>query len=144
VRKGLAGLQQTFSKQKTTIEKLLLEIALLKRQVKSLEDEHNKSIQASIGYLQQRVASMEDAQHVAGESAIVRLQTRLEAAEVELRGTAKLANLPAWIQDGPQIRGRYGAVSRSPSCIDRFARRRIARACGADCGRILARAADAG
>ena len=71
VRKGIAGLQQTFSKQKTTIEKLLLEIALLKRQVKSLEDEHNKSIQASIGYLQQRVASMEDAQHVAGESAIV-------------------------------------------------------------------------
>jgi hypothetical protein len=30
VRKGIAGLQRTFSKQKTTIEKLLPEIALLR------------------------------------------------------------------------------------------------------------------
>jgi hypothetical protein len=99
VRKDIASLQQTFGKQKTTIEKLLPEIALLKRQVKSLEDAHNKSIQTSIGYLQQRVASMEDAQRVAGGHAIAKLQTRIEAAEDELRGTAKLANLPAWITD---------------------------------------------
>jgi len=47
VRKDIEGLQQTFNKQKTAVEKLLPEIALLKRQVKMLEDVHNKSVQNS-------------------------------------------------------------------------------------------------
>ena len=99
VRKGIAGLQQTFSKQKTTIEKLLPEIALLKRQVKALEDAHNKSVQNSLTHLHDRMAVMESKRRVGNESAIVKLQTRLEAAEDELRGTARLADLPAWITD---------------------------------------------
>jgi len=73
VRKGIEGLQQTFSKQKTAVEKLLPEIALLKRQVKFLEDEHNKSMQNSIAHLGHRIAAMESAQHVADQSAIAEL-----------------------------------------------------------------------
>jgi hypothetical protein len=38
-------------------------------------------------------------QYAAAEGAFEKLQTRLETAEAELRGTAKLADLPAWITD---------------------------------------------
>ena len=54
VRKDIEGLQQTFNKQKTAVEKLLPEIALLKRQVKMLEDVHNKSVQNSLAHLHDR------------------------------------------------------------------------------------------
>jgi hypothetical protein len=52
--KDIEGLQQTFNKQKTAVEKLLPEIALLKRQVKMLEDVHNKSVQNSLAHLHDR------------------------------------------------------------------------------------------
>jgi hypothetical protein len=100
MKKSIEALQQMLDKQRILIEKLLPDIALLKRQVKSLEDAHNKSIESSVGYLQRRVASMEDTQHMTGETAMARLMARLEAAEDELRRTVKLDNLPAWIQDG--------------------------------------------
>ena len=64
-----------------------------------LEDAHNKSIQTSFEHLAQRIASMEAMQYAAAEGAFEKLQTRLETAEAELRGTAKLADLPAWITD---------------------------------------------
>ena len=54
VMKDIEGLQQTFNKQKTAVEKLLPEIALLKRQVKMLEDVHNKSVQNSLAHLHDR------------------------------------------------------------------------------------------
>jgi len=65
VRKGIEGLQRTFSKQKTAVEKLLPEIAPLKRQVRLLEDAHNKSMQNAVTHLGHRIAAMESAQHVA-------------------------------------------------------------------------------
>src|SRR5262249_33533758 len=91
VRKGIEGLQQTFSKQRTTI-KLLPEIALLKRQVKMLEDAHNKSMQNSIAHLGHRVAAMESAQHAVDQGAIAELEKRLDAA-------ARLAASIPWITD---------------------------------------------
>jgi hypothetical protein len=94
VRKGIEGLQQTFSKQKTTIEKLLPEIALLKRQVKMLEDAHNKSMQNAITHLGHRIAAMESAQHVADQSAIADLEKRLDAA------AQFAASLPSWMIRG--------------------------------------------
>jgi len=99
VRKGIEGLQQMFNKQRTAVEKLLPEIALLKRQVKMFEDGHNKSMQNSIAHLGHRVAAMEAMQYAAAEGAFEKLQMRLETAEAALRGTAKLADLPAWITD---------------------------------------------
>jgi cell division protein FtsL len=74
VRKGIAGLQRTFSKQKTTIEKLLPEIALLKRQVRLLEDAHNKSMQNAVTHLGHRIAAMESARHAANQGAIAELE----------------------------------------------------------------------
>ena len=74
-------------------------IALLKRQVKALEDAHNKSIQNSLTHLRDRVAAMESERRVGNESAIAKLQTRLEDAETKLKGAARLDRLPQWTQE---------------------------------------------
>jgi hypothetical protein len=94
VRKGAASLQKEYAKQKAVTEKLLPEIALLKRQVKMLEDAHNKSIQNSITHLGHRIAAMESAQHVADQSAIADLEKRLDAA------AQFAASLPSWMIRG--------------------------------------------
>jgi predicted RNase H-like nuclease (RuvC/YqgF family) len=99
VKRDITGLQQTLGKQKAVVEKLLPEIALLKRQVKMLEDAHNKSIQNSLTHLHDRMAAMEGERRVGNESAIAKLQTRLEAAEDELKGAARIDRLPPWIQE---------------------------------------------
>jgi hypothetical protein len=100
---ALAGVKKdvatALGKQKTLVDKLLAEVALLKRQMKLLEDAHNKQMQNSLTHLHDRVSNMESERRVGNESAIKTLQTRLAAAEDELRGTAKLDKLPAWITD---------------------------------------------
>jgi len=97
VRKGIEGLQQTFSKHKAAVEKLLPEIALLKRQVKALEDVHNRAVERSYEHLSQRIASMESGRHAHNEGVIGKLQTRLEAAETELKGAVRADSLPEWV-----------------------------------------------
>jgi len=80
--------------QKGVIDKLLPEIALLKRQVKLLEDAHNKTIESTITHLGHRIAAMEDARHVADRGAVSELEKRLDAA------TRLAAALPAWMTRG--------------------------------------------
>jgi len=93
VRKGVTSLQKEYAKQKTVVEKLWPEIALLKRQVAMLSDAQNKSLQNSIAHLGHRMAAMESARHVADQGAIAELEKRLDAA-------ARLAAaLPAWTTD---------------------------------------------
>jgi hypothetical protein len=99
MKQSIAGLQQVLDKQKTIIEKLLPEMALLKRQVKALEDVHNKSIQNSLTHLHDRMTAMESERRVGNENAIAKLQTRVEHAETKLKGAAQLDRLPAWIRE---------------------------------------------
>jgi len=96
---ALGEVKKTIADHKLVVNKLLTDVAVLKRQTKALEDAHNKSIQNLLIHLQQRMAALETDRHVGNEKAIAKLQTRLEHAETELSGTAKLANLPAWIQE---------------------------------------------
>jgi hypothetical protein len=96
LKNDLADLQH---KQKILSEKLLPDIALLKRQIKMLEDAHNKSVQNSLTHLHDRVTNMESERRVGNENAITKLQTRLEDAETKLKGAAQLDRLPAWIQE---------------------------------------------
>lgn len=99
VKRDIADLQKTLGKQKAVAEKLLPEIALLKRQVKMLEDAHNKSVQNSLTHLHDRMAAMESDRRVGNEDAIRKLQTRLAAAEDELKGAARIDRLPPWMQE---------------------------------------------
>jgi hypothetical protein len=96
VRKEVAT---ALGKQKAVVEKLLPEIALLKRQVKQLEDAHNKSIENSLTHLRDRVANMESERRAGSEHAIKVLQSRLAAAEDELKGAARIDRLPTWMQE---------------------------------------------
>ena len=90
--KDIEGLQQTFNKQKTAVEKLLPEIALLKRKSKCW-----RTCTTSRCKIRWRIYTTVGERRAGNESAIVKLQTRLAAAEDELKGAARLDTLPEWI-----------------------------------------------
>jgi hypothetical protein len=97
VRKGVVSLQKECAKQKGVVEKLLPEIALLKRQVAMLSDAQNKSLQNAVTHLGHRMTAMEGARHVVDQSAMAELEKRLNAA-------AQLAaSLPSWMIRGSQF-----------------------------------------
>jgi hypothetical protein len=94
VRKSIVELQKECAKQKSVIDKLLQDNAVLKRQVKMLEDAESKLTRNTITHLGHRIAAMEDARHVADRGAITELEKRLDAA------TQLAAALPAWMTRG--------------------------------------------
>jgi len=94
VRKSIVELQRECAKQKGVIDKLLQDNAVLKRQVKMLEDAHGKSIENTVTHLGHRIAAMESAQHVVDQNAIANLERRISEA------TQLAAALPAWMTRG--------------------------------------------